>query len=676
MARSPQIPSQQADELAQQFEGVDDTFGPVPIWWWSGAPLRRDRLRWQMQQLREQGVSQAVIMCLAPRGPLFGALADDPPFLSEAWWKIFLEACEDAHEIGFRFWLYDQLGFSGANFQGQVVTARPEYAGWELARTVVESDGGEVTVTAPAGGTAVSAYAVPADGAPVAVPVLDGVAAWDGGPARVCLAYTVRRGFDYHHPDAGAALIDMVLGEFSRRAEKWFGSVIVGLFQDELPTMPSWCGTFAESFQQEYGYDLRAEIAHLWENTDGRGHAVRRDYHAHRAALASRAFFQPLAAWANRWGLTAGFDQQSPAREGDPTGGVALYGDYLATHSGFTAPGSDHWGDPKVHSSLAHAGRQPRTWLEAFHSSGWGGTLEETYDWLGPFLRRGANLYDPHAVYYATVGGWFEWAPPSTCWRQPYWPTYRMFAEAVTRMCTLLSGGALVCDTVLLYPTVTVQANLTLDGALPAAGTASAVYHELNGATSWFSEQPGVLDLAGHDYEIFDEATLARADLVDGTLRVADGTFRNVVLPSVSVLDAPSARVLTGLATAGGRVICVGHPPVTVLGDADGALASALRKAVDAGRITVVDGPADVPAALVPGPVTVQADAPVMLRRHGDALVLVFVAHDDRSGTQAPILPGHRNLNWVEETFRWDRYWTELGERGYTFVPVGDRRIA
>ncbi|HYN95008.1 MAG TPA: hypothetical protein VES42_14260, partial [Pilimelia sp.] len=83
-----------------------------------------------------------------------------------------------------------------------------------------------------------------------------------------------------------------------------------------------------------------------------------------------------------------------------------------------------------------------------------------------------------------------------------------------------------------------------------------------------------------------------------------------------------------------------------------------------------------VPERLVRGPVHVRADAPVLLRRHGDALVLLFVAHDERSGTRAPILPDHRNLNWVEETFRWDRYWTALAERGYTFVPPGDRRIA
>ena len=36
---------------------------------------------------------------------------------------------------------------------------------------------------------------------------------------------------------------------------------------------------------------------------------------------------------------------------------------------------------------MAHLYGHERVWIEAFHSSGWGGTLEDTYDWLLPFLR-------------------------------------------------------------------------------------------------------------------------------------------------------------------------------------------------------------------------------------------------------------------------------------------------
>ncbi|MGH9094004.1 MAG: hypothetical protein ACRDXE_02480, partial [Acidimicrobiales bacterium] len=477
-----------AFDLATRFADVDPAYGPVPIWWWSGARLERDRLRRQMEHLVAAGVTQAVVMCLAPRGPLYGSLADDPPFLSEEWWKIFLDACEDASALGFKFWLYDQYGFSGANFQGQLVAAHPTWAGQELNRSECEvADGETGTLRAPAGARSVAAYVVVPGSAATPVPLdADGSVSWSRGTGRLCLCYAQNRGFDYYDGDACAALIDTVLGEFRRRADKWFGPVITGLFQDELPHMPTWGKDFAASFTAAHGYDLAGQISALWEGEgDADAASVRRDYHAHRAARARDSFFVPYGTWAADAGLVAGFDQQTPAREGDPASATDLYGDYLLTHGVYSAPGSDHWGDPKVHSSLAHANGQPRTWIEAFHSSGWGGTLEETYDWLGPFIRRGANLYDPHAVYYATVGGWWEWAPPSTCWRQPYWPDYKVFSDAVTRLCSLTAGGQLVADTVLLFPTSSVQADLVVDGPHPPARHTSDIYHQLNGATSW-----------------------------------------------------------------------------------------------------------------------------------------------------------------------------------------------
>src|SRR5690242_4434856 len=63
-------------------------YGPLPIWWWSGARLTRERLRWQLTRMVAGGIRQAVVLCLAPTGPLFGCLADNPPFQSEEWWRL------------------------------------------------------------------------------------------------------------------------------------------------------------------------------------------------------------------------------------------------------------------------------------------------------------------------------------------------------------------------------------------------------------------------------------------------------------------------------------------------------------------------------------------------------------------------------------------------------------
>ncbi|WP_026360156.1 hypothetical protein [Amycolatopsis nigrescens] len=593
-----------ASELLRRFAHPGPEYSPLPIWWWSGAKVTAEGLRRQMEQLVAQGVRQAVVMSLAPTGPMFGSVADDPPFLSPQWIGLLDGACADARELGFQLWMYDQIGFSGANFQGRLTSANPEFAGLALYRG--------------------------ADG-------------------------TIRHrvsGFDYFGVAACAALLDQVHGALERGVGHWFGSVIPGFFQDELPAMPTWGRDFAETFAEEYGYEI--VLPALFKGSESAVSAVsaqvRRDYHEHRARLARRAFFDPLDNWFAERGLICGFDQPTPAREGDPIGGVRVYGDYLGTHSGFGAPGSDHWGDPKVHSSLAHAHGRPRTWLEAFHSSGWGGTLEETYDWLAPFLRRGANLYDPHAVYYSTAGGWWEWAPPSTCWRQPYWPSYHQFATAVTRLCSVLSAGTHVCDTVLLSPTTTAQAYLTLDGPLPPAERAAACYHRLNGVSAWFAEERGVLERAGIDHDTLDENTIAAGSVGHDGLTIGDETYRAVVLPDVELLHPDCAAKLAEFARAGGQVVCVGKALV------DGA--------------TTVARAEDVPDAIAAG--AVQADAPFLLRRHGDAYVLMLTGHDDRSGTLAPIMHLEAG-DWATTGFPWEQYWRQLREDGYQFVSPADR---
>ncbi|MBC6463559.1 glycosyl hydrolase, partial [Actinomadura sp. HBU206391] len=494
---SPGLPAR----LAEVLENPPPEFSPAAIWWWSGEALDPARLRWQLERFVAGGVHNLVILNLAPSGPMFGSDADDPAFFSERWWELFEGVCADARELGARLWFYDQLGFSGADLQARMVQEEPAYAGQWLDRS----------------------------------------------------GRAVTRGFDYLSADACAALLDRVHGEFERRVPHLLGGVIAGSFQDELPALPTWSARFAEEFERRRGYDLTPSLPVLWSGAETEdGPRIRRDYHLTRAELAEEAFFRPLAAWHERHGLVHGCDQQDPARAGDPVDGVRLYADYARTHRWFGAPGSDHHGDARIHSSLAHLYGRPRTWIEAFHSSGWGGTLEETFDWLLPWLRSGANLYNPHAVYYTTKGGWWEWAPPSTDWRQPYWPHHKVFADAVARLCAALSLGRHVCDVAVLLPTATAQAGTRLDGVDDDAAEAQRIYRELVGDMAWFRAVPGALDRALLDADVIDDDSVQRAVVSGGRLRVADEAYAVIILPACTVLEGETARRLTEFASAGG----------------------------------------------------------------------------------------------------------------------------
>lgn len=619
------------EELAAQFATPPPEFSPTPIWWWSGSRLERQRLRWQMEQLIAGGIHNVVIMNLAPTSPLFGADADDPLFMSEEWWEIFLVVCEDAKELGMRIWFYDQIGFSGANLQGEIVRENPSYIGQALNSITAEGED-HLQLECPPEGIPLAAYWIALDrqgtpqGKPVTVNLNGRTAVTEvADNKRLRLIYAVWHGFDYYNPEACARLLDIVHYEFERHAGHYFGDVIAGSFQDELPDMLSWGATFTERFAAIKGYNLIDHLPALFEGDDPDAERVRVDYHQVRALLAEEAFFKPLFEWHEKHGLICGFDQQGPARGGEPISTVRTYADYLQTHRWFSAPGSDHHGNAKIHSSLAHLYDRPRVWIEAFHTSGWGGTLEETFDWLLPWLLAGATLYDPHAVYYSTHGGWWEWAPPSTCWRQPYWRHYHIFANTVTRLCYLLSQGHHVCDIGVLFPTTTVQSGLTLNGSLPTAQAAHDTYIALTGKMKFLETVVGVLDADKRDYDVLDDASVQRGQVTAGCLQIGTENYRAIILPGCKVLEAATAERLDQFVESGGLLIAIGQLPDHIVNGTNNQLEK-LKALFAEGKAVWLESAALAPTVLDQLPRTVEAPVPVLHRKLGNADVVFIPA--------------------------------------------------
>ena len=545
----------------QRWQTPDPTFSPAPIWWWSGDRLEPARLRWQLERFAEGGVYNLVILNLAPTGPLHGSRADDPAFLTREWWAIFRGVCQDALELGIKLWFYDQIGFSGANLQGQIVRVEPAFVGQQI-QSRVQTFTQPSLYAFPEGAIPLGAWQSDDAGHQTSLVVQDGVVHSTAVTThRVRLVYAVNKGFDYMSVAACAALRATVHEAFEREVGDYFGSVIVGSFQDELPSMPTWSADFADSFAAQYGYDLRAHLYALFEGDDAHSQQVRIDYQRWRAKRSEESFFKPFYAWHEQHGLICGFDQQSPARMALPIGAVDEYADYMQTHRWYGAPGSDHHGNGKIHSSMAHVYQRPRSWIEAFHSSGWGGTLEETFDWLVPWLRAGLTLYDPHAVYYSTRGGWWEWAPPSTCWRQPYWRHYRHFAEAVMRLTGVMALGRHKCDIAVLFPTTTVQAHLTMHGPNAIATRAEQVFVEITGSMFWNNPQPGVLERARRDFDMLDDDSLERAQVDAGVLEIADERYRYLILPALTHLTPEGVAQVNAFVQAGGVVLAVGSLP-------------------------------------------------------------------------------------------------------------------
>ena len=792
------------EELQAQFAAAPAEFSPVPIWWWSGDRIERGRLKYELERIAAGGIHNAIILNLAPSGPLYGSAGDEPPFLSEEWWDLFGYAVQEGKRVGVRIWFYDQLGFSGAGLQARVVRDHPKFRGIELRREVRDVAGpAEVELRTPAGGTALAAFVaaiveepssegpswiwdraagqqvtkryfrrtfdlaaaparaqlsitcdngyvldvngakigeehlyeregwsraeqfdvarhlrvgknviavegenlggeaglllelVPGDRSPkdsktdASKPkepriVSDGqfrmsvqapanwtapdfddgawkpadvlgappMAPWghiagmasgadsslgrkiknvrnvtseiaDGrvrakvaaGRHRVQLFYTVPGGFDYHDPAACAALMSVVHGEMEKRFGGELGKEIAGSFQDEFPKMPRYSRRFAEEFRRRNGYDLLERLPALYDDvSDGFGDAkgptiaqIRCDANRVAAQLCEEAFFIPLHQWHEKHGLLCGYDQT--VRNADPVGGESYYVDYFRTMRHYSVPGNDQSGSAKPHQSIADLYERPRVWLEGFHSSGWGQTLEEIATLLRPWLAEGSTLYDPHAIYYSTHGSFWEWAPPDNGWRQPYFVHYPMMARYVSRLCYMLTRGRHVVDVALLHPASTVHAYSGFGSALPAAQRASEAYWAVQ--ESFRKERM--------DYIIADEDSIQRATIKDGALAVGAVQLRVVVLPAARVLEGKTLAKLAEFAGSGGTVIIAGEPPAQ---PADRTIApeefSGAAKSLQSRAVSLEDPAQTAEAVLKKVPRDLAERLPFLHRRVGD----------------------------------------------------------
>jgi hypothetical protein len=198
----------------------------------------------------------------------------------------------------------------------------------------------------------------------------------------------------------------------------------------------------------------------------------------------------------------------------------------------------------KVASSIAHLYERPRTWLEGYHSSGWGTSSAQIADATFANFGMGQNLLSLHGLYYSTHGSWWEWAPPDNHFRQPYWKEMPSFLGCVERLSYLLSQGVHRCDVAVLYPVSPMTAGVRGDSAVQSAFRA-------------------VRDLysGGIDLDFIDDESVERAQVSGAELHISGERYRVLVLPSLSAVRMSVMEKARAFAAAGGTVIALGELP-------------------------------------------------------------------------------------------------------------------
>ena len=543
------------------FRNPPPGYGEVSFYWWVGDPLTRERLAWQLDQLKGRGISalQVNYAHSDQGGRSYGlTYVSDPPLFSEPWWDLFGWFLKQAKQQGMAVSLSDYtLGWAGNGwYMDQILRAHPEMHGAELVRDSHDCSAA-CAWRPPAAPLSLTAYRlesgriVPGTAVDLRSELRGGALRWKApaGPWRL-IAVAVKDvpvSLDPMHPLSGRQMIEKFFQHFEDRNPGESGRGLNFFFSDELSFGVRgwlWNRFFAEEFRKRKGYDVVPELASLFEQTGPRAVKTRLDYSDVMVSLEEENYFRPLYEWHRSRGMVYGCDHGGRGRD------VTEFGDYFRTQRWMTAPGNDQPGlasdviKNKVSSSIAHLYERPRTWLEGYYGSGWGTTSAQVVDATWRNFAQGHNLLTLHGLYYSTKGGWWEWAPPCNHFRMPYWAHMGEFLRAVERMSYLLSQGEHRADVAIVYPVAAVEAG---------PGGKDSVEAAFSLARRLYSEAV--------DFDFIDFESLARAKIEEGKLKVAGEQYRVLVLPAMKTVRHSTLEKAVEFHRGGGMVVILGEPP-------------------------------------------------------------------------------------------------------------------
>ncbi len=546
--------------LLERFKSPPGEYAPISFYFWNGEALTRERLSWQLEQVRAQGIMGTIVSYI--HQPDDRLDPGDPPVFSEDWWALFTWFIAESKRLGMRVGVQD-YGIINPTLEA-LACEHPALRGGTLCHISARgSNGDTVRLELPADAEVVALRAYPTHGDALELETSIDLLV-DGSPSSARFEWIApagfwtvvavcnrASGFNPLHPESGARAIERLYAPFAARCGDELGRTLDVFFQDELDfgnRQPRWSAQVSQAFFNRKGYRLEPELAALWFDLGPRTAKLRIDYADVVTALTEEGYFRPVFEWHERHGTLFGHDNLG---RGNVAESLSAYGDAFRTMRWFSAPGCD---DPhlhedrrfmgfKVNSSIAHLYGRPRVWNEGFYGSGWGVTPAQLLAALNEDFAYGATLFNPHALYYTTLGGWWEWAPPDFHFRQPYWTMTAPLWAYVTRLSMMLSSGHHRCDIAMLYPSTDLEAGF--EGAPEAAASLGRRLCD-----------------TGTDFDFLDFESLERATVDGNTLRVSGEQYRALIFPAVRAVRFSSLEKALAFKRAGGLVVALGCVPV------------------------------------------------------------------------------------------------------------------
>lgn len=552
------------------FKNPPKGYGEVPFYWWLGDTLTRAHLLDHLDKLAIKGVSslQVNYAHTDKGGKSYGlTIHSKPNIFTDEWWQLFGWFMKEAKKRGLTVSLSDYtLGVGQEKCVDEVLKMHPELLGSELRMEKKEVSEGQVEWRLSHKPLSLVAYRVNtdhslADGTGIDLsPKVDGLmleCQVPKGKWQIVNVYaeTVNPSYDPMNPMSGKEYVKHFFQQFEDRFPEESKGGLNFFFSDELDFKLNgflWDSYFRDEFQKRKGYDILPHLVALFENVGNLTAKYRLDYNDVMVSLTEENYFKVVYKWHEDRGLIFGSDHSSRGKN------VVEFGDYFRTHRWIQAAGCDQPGlskdviKNKVASSIAHLYEHPRTWLEGFYGSGWNTSTSMLLDALYANYAEGQNLLSLHGLYYSTLGGWWEWAPPGNHFHEPYWAEMPSLLGMMERLSYLLSQGHHCADVAIIYPVEPVVAGDGDQAVRCAFDLGEKLYAK------------------GIDFDFMDYESLAKSSIGDSCLNIAGEKYAVLIIPSMKTIRSSSLQKALDFQRAGGIVLCVDESPqATELGVMD-----------------------------------------------------------------------------------------------------------
>ncbi len=588
------------DELLDGWVNTDRTYRPHTRWWWPGNAVTKDGIRWELDQMHQQGLGGVELMT-----PWRMYADGNIDYLSKEHLDLIAftirEAGKRDMEVAFSFcpgWKFGGFwvpptqrskvlgqGWKDVHGPATYKDELPEYkpqAEGELSPDFVSDAPDENKIVA------VVAAKVNGD-------ALDGASLVD-------LTHLVQGNrIDWQVPEGTWRLMtyrlkytgelcattenfprkQWVLDHFSAEAVRnycqylggklyescglEFGNLLDTLFSDSFEVMVfpgsiHWSNAALQEFKRYKGYDLTQYLPAIWWNIGELTPKIRYDVNDFLGWLGIQAFFKPFIEWGKEHNIDARIQPYYRFTEELIHGaGLAPRPEMEVTTPNFTvemnprksvAAGGHLYGR-KIISAEAYTFLHPQRYRN---------TLEEMKIASDAFMRDGATqLYNHGYVYspemHVAPSRDVPWADRISHWNT-WWKDYHHLTAYLTRCCYLLRQGSFVGDVLVYSP----QANVWTEKVLFNNDPRVMPYGNVG----------QILVANGYDFDpVNDDVLQNHIQIKDGQFHIQGMQYRFLILPSTAAVPVETMEVVRKFVFSGGVVIALGEQPAVSVGLTD-----------------------------------------------------------------------------------------------------------